>query len=99
MLQSYNPDAALRGVNARNCVYKDVNGWESFEPALTRAEDADIIDIWRCADTIPPEWYEYDREGLERIVDTIYQRRTVIRDLIVSFRTSSRDPFPNWREN
>jgi hypothetical protein len=93
------PDAALRGVYARNSVYSNVTGWESFEPALTRAEEADIIDIWRCAEPIPPEWYEHDREGLQRIVETIYQRRTMIRDLITSFRTSSHDPLPNWREN
>ena len=93
------PDAALRGVYARNCVYNDVTGWESFEPALTKAEEADIIDIWRCAEPIPPEWYEYDRNGLERIVETIHQRRTMIRDLISSFRTSSRSPFPKWSES
>jgi hypothetical protein len=69
------------------------------EPALTKAEEADIIDVWRCAEPIPPEWYEFDYHGLERIVETIYQRRTMIRDLISSFRTSSRNPFPNWREN
>jgi hypothetical protein len=37
--------------------------------------------------------------ALERIVETIYQRRTMIRDLISSFRTSSRSPFPNWTGN
>jgi hypothetical protein len=93
------PDASLRGVYACNGVYKDVSGWESFEPVLTKAEEADIIDIWRSAERIPPEWYEYDRDGMERIVETIYQRRTVIRDLINSFRTSSRDPFPKWTKN
>jgi hypothetical protein len=93
------PDAALRGVYARNCVYKDVTGWESFEPALTRAEEADNLDVWRCAECIPPEWYGYDHDGLERMVEAICQRRTMIRSLISSFRTSSRDPFPNWTEN
>jgi hypothetical protein len=90
------PDTALRGVYARNCVYKDVTSWKSFEPTLTKAEEADIIDIWRCAEPIPPEWYEFDHHGLERIVGTIYQRRTMIRDLITAFRVSSRNPFPSW---
>jgi hypothetical protein len=93
------PDTALRGVYARNCVYKGVTGWDSFEPALTKAEEADIIDIWRCAERIPPEWYEYDREGLERIVETVYHRRGNIRSLIEAFRASSRDPFPNWKND
>ncbi len=31
-------DAPLRGVYARNAVYRDVAGWESFEPWLARIE-------------------------------------------------------------
>jgi hypothetical protein len=91
------PDSPLRGVYARNCVYAGVKGWESFEPALSKAEEADIVDIWRCAEQIPPEWYGYDSEGLERVVDTVHARRQKIRGLIEGFRASSRNPFPNWR--
>ena len=89
----------MRGAYARNNVYASVKGWDSFEPALTRAEEADIIDIWRCAEPIPPEWYSYDYDGLKRVVETLYRRRLIIRDLISAFRYSSRDPFPNWKEN
>lgn len=92
------PDTALRGVYGRNCVYQHVTGWDAFEPALTKAEDADSIDIWRCADPIPPEWYDYDINALEQVVETLYKRRTKIRELIEAFRNSSRNPFPNWRE-
>ena len=91
-------DSPLRGVYARNCVYENVTGWESFEPVLSRAEQADIVDIWRCAEPIVPEWYEHDRAGLERIVETVYERRQSIRSLIDAFRVSSRAPFPNWKE-
>jgi hypothetical protein len=93
------PDAPLRGVYARNCVYAGVTGWEAFEPALTRAEEADPIDLWRCAEPIPPEWYGDDYAALNRMVESLYQRRRVIRDLINAFRNSSRNPFPNWTEN
>ena len=92
------PDAALRGVYASNCVYKDVNGWESFEPALTRAEEADIIDVWRCSEPIPPEWYGHDCPALQQLVEALHQRRGMIRGLIAAFRESSRTPFPNWKE-
>ena len=54
------PDSPLRGIYARNCVYTCVTGWEAFEPALTRAEEVDPIDLWRCAEPIPPEWYAYE---------------------------------------
>jgi hypothetical protein len=93
------PDSPLRGVYARNSVYAGVTGWKSFEPALTRAEQADPVDLWRCAESIIPEWYEYDYDGLRRVVETLYRRRLIIRDLISAFRCSSRDPFPNWKEN
>jgi hypothetical protein len=74
-----------------------VTGWESFEPALTKAEEADIIDIWRCAEVAPPEWYEYDRDGLNRIVESVHQRRSMIRDLITHFATAAAAHFRTGR--
>ena len=44
-------------------------GWEAFEPALSRAEEMDAHTIWRCAAEIPEEWYEGDRDGLNRLVE------------------------------
>ena len=93
------PDHALRGIYARNKVYSAVSGWESFEPALTKAEEADLLDLWRCAEPIPPEWYGYDHHALQRLVESLYRRRRMIRDLISAFRNSSRSPFPNWKES
>jgi len=93
------PDSPLRGAYANNCVYEGVMGWEAFEPALSRAEKMDAHTIWRCAADIPEEWYEEDREGLNRLVETLHHRRRAIRKLITEFRRSSRNPFPNWRES
>ena len=93
------PDLPLHGVYARNCVYQNITGWESFEPTLSKAEQADIIDIWRCAEQIVPEWYGHDGDALERIVEMVYIRRQDIRRLIDAFRQSCRNPFPNWKEN
>jgi hypothetical protein len=59
--------------------------------------DADTI--WRCAVDVPDEWYEGDREGLERLVEKLSERRRIIRDLITDFRSSPRNPFPNWTES
>ena len=93
------PDSPLRGAYANNCVYEGVMGWEAFEPALSRAEEMDAHTIWRCAAEIPEEWYEGDRDGLNRLVEALHRRRRVIRKLITEFRRSSRNPFPNWRES
>lgn len=41
----------------------DVIGWESFEPILSRIEQIDYAELWRCAGQVPYEWYEHDGEG------------------------------------
>jgi hypothetical protein len=89
------PDSPLRGVYA-NCVYEGVTGWGEFEPALSLAEEMDLDTIWRCAADIPEEWYEGDRDGLNRLVEALYNRRESIRQLIATFRKSNRNPFPSW---
>jgi hypothetical protein len=93
------PDFPLRGVYANNCVYQDVRGWNAFEPALSRAEWMDANQIWQLAADIPEEWYECDKDGLNRLVETLCARRSMIRTLISGFRNSSRNPFPNWPES
>ena len=93
------PDFPLRGVYANDCVYQTVRSWDSFEPALTRAESLDPGSIWRFALDIPEEWYEGDRQGLEQLVETLSLRRGLIRNLISDFRNSHRNPFPNWAES
>jgi hypothetical protein len=90
------PDAPLRGVYARNVVYAHVTGWGSFEPWLSRIQGLPIEDLWGIAETVPPEWYEYDDAGLERLVETLWKRRERVPELIHDFRMSSRDPFPGW---
>lgn len=91
------PDSPLRGVYCKNCVYKTVSGWEAFEPGLSRAESMDANDIWQIAADIPEEWYEWDKDGLNRLVETLCLRRSIIHKLIAEFRRSTRNPFPNWR--
>ena len=91
-------DSPQRGVYPRNCVYADVMGWESFEPALSRAEEADILDLWLCAELMPGEWYGHDAGALSKLVEELFARRKRIRELIRDFRYSSRNPFPNWTD-
>jgi len=90
------PDSTLRGVYGRSVVYAGVKGWDSFEPSLTRAEEADIVHLWQCAEMVLPEWCRHDRHALEQLVEALYQRRSTIRTLIAAFRDSPRSPFPNW---
>jgi hypothetical protein len=92
------PDSPLRGVYARNCVYAHVSGWESFDPWLSRVENFDPDAIRDAAGEIPPEWSGHDWQALNRVVETIIERRSKVRELIAAFRDSSRQPFPAWSE-
>jgi len=90
-------DAPLRGVYARNSVYSEVTGWESFEPWLSRIEVFDPQKAWGIAETVPPEWYGGDTTVLELLVEQLLARRGRVKEQIELFRGSSREPFPNWR--
>ncbi len=93
-------DAPLRGVYPRNAVYREVTGWGSFEPWLTRLETMDAAVVWAAAEEIPVEWCGGGDGGdlgeLERLVETLLKRRGRIRELIEGFARSDRMPFPKW---
>jgi hypothetical protein len=89
-------DAPLRGVYARNLVYRTVTNWDSFEPWLSRVKELDPQKIWAIAETVPPEWYGGDLAEMEMLIERLLSRRERIQELITLFRESSREPFPNW---
>jgi len=92
------PDAPLRGIYARHRVYERVRGIESFEPWLTRIEERiDPAAVEEAASEIPPAWYENDAGALEKLLERLLRRRNLTRELIVSAKNSSLQPFPNWK--
>jgi hypothetical protein len=54
-------DASLGGVFNENTVYREVTGWPSFEPWLSRIESFPAETAWAIAEVIPPGWYGGDR--------------------------------------
>ena len=89
---------AFCGVFARNDVYKDVKGWEQFEPWMGRIEAMQPETVYELADELPPDWYGGDRDALEKLIEKLIARRNKVAGLIDEFRKSSRQPFPNWKE-
>jgi hypothetical protein len=89
-------DAPLRGVFARNLVYREIRGWGSFEPWLSRIESLEEERVWAVAEVVPPEWYGGDPSVLEHLIGGLLQRRNRVRELIDEFRVSDRVPFPKW---
>jgi hypothetical protein len=62
---------------------------------LSRIENYSPQGINALADLIPQEWYG-DADDLQRLIEQLIARRGRVRELIDSFRTSTRQPFPNW---
>lgn len=92
------PDGPLRGIYARHRVYESVRGIDSFEPWLTRLETRmDESVLGGIAGDIPPEWYGFDTDALERMLAQLLRRRRLVRELIVQAWKSSAQPFANWK--
>ncbi|MGH9708547.1 MAG: HipA family kinase, partial [Candidatus Acidiferrales bacterium] len=70
----------------------------SFEPWVTRIEEKiDEAVLEEIAGEIPPEWYEFDLDALERMLEQLLRRRSRVRELIVSAWKSTAQPFPHWK--
>jgi hypothetical protein len=92
------PDAPLRGLYMRHRVYEKVCGMDAFEKWLARVESKMTERlVGEIAEGIPPEWYSFDPDALERMLEQLSRRRKLVRELIVAAWKSSVQPFPNWR--
>jgi hypothetical protein len=89
-------DAPLRGVYYRNAVYREITGWDSFEPWLTRLETLAAAVVWDAANEVPPQWYDGNQNEMEALVEKLLVRRGRIRELIGAFGKTDRRPFPKW---
>jgi hypothetical protein len=90
-------DHPAKGINRGQHVYEAVTGWNSFEPTLSRIENFEVDDLWRLASEVPGEWHGCDQEVLSCLIESLYQRRAIIRDLVTEFRDCSPRPFPKWK--
>ncbi len=88
-------DKQLGGCYCKNEVYLGVQGWQSFEPWLSRIETMDFS-IWTSRTGIPPEW-SIGIDELACLLTALNDRRSIVRDLIHNFRISRSMPFPNWQ--
>ncbi len=84
------------GLYGGRYVYEEVTGWDSFEPTLTQIEDVNLGDLWRIASEVPAEWYGRDNNALAHLIEALYKRRAIVRNLIADFRDCSDLPFSNW---
>jgi hypothetical protein len=91
------PDSPIRSLYPRRVVYRDVQGFESFEPFLSRVENLEVSELEDCVRGIPAEWCGERRAELDRLLERLYERRRKVRQALIEARDSSLAPFPNWR--
>jgi hypothetical protein len=90
------PDAPMRGVYMRPCVYSGVVGPESFEPFLSRLEQLSDDLLEEAAASVPPEWYEGRTDELRELIETLADRRSRVARMIFEAQESPRQLFPSW---
>ena len=91
------PDAPLRGLYARNRVYADVTGRESFGPWLERLEERITKKVLASIlQEIPPEWYDDDMDTLLALAEELFRRRERVPEFLLAAKNTNRQPFPNW---
>ncbi|HXC47586.1 MAG TPA: HipA family kinase [Candidatus Sulfotelmatobacter sp.] len=92
------PDAPLRGLYARSRVYEGVTGMDSFGPWLERLEKRITEKVLaELAEEIPPAWYEDDYDAVLRLLEQLQRRKPRVEELILSAKSSNRQPFAAWK--
>jgi HipA-like protein len=90
-------DSPIQGLYFRTSVYEGVQSLDSFEPWLSMIQNfpAETIDAaWRG---IPSSWYLGEEDELERLLETLMKRRSLVPQLIHSVREKRTNAFPAWR--
>lgn len=89
------PDSPLRGLYPSRQAYRNVAGWHSFEPWLSRLENLPEEAIWEAADGLPEEWHEAPFQ-LHRLLERLSGRRHHLRRLLQSAIGAFPVLFSHW---
>jgi hypothetical protein len=74
-----------------------VTGSQSFGPWIERLEKRITEEVFDdLIGEIPPEWYDDDLDGVMRLAERLYRRRTLVPELLLAAKNTTRHPFPNW---
>jgi len=85
-------ESALQGLYPRRMVYETATSLEDFQPFLERVQHFPEEVLDRAVRSIPPDWIENEEEELERLLESLMQRRKRIVELVEQSHAS----FPRW---
>jgi hypothetical protein len=89
-------DSPLQGLYHRPAVYRNVRGWNDFEPWLERIVHFPESVVDQALKQIPAAWLEQDQEALLTLLDRLLQRRKRVPDLLDACRRERTNLFPAW---
>ncbi len=87
---------SAQGLSQQSQVYRDITGWESFEPFIESLMSASPAIVWAIAQDIPTEWYEGRRGDLEALIESLLRRRSSMYALVDKQRVCTPHLFPLW---
>jgi hypothetical protein len=89
-------DSPAQGFYFRPLVYSHVRSIQDFQPWLDQIVHFPEEVMDEAYRQLPSAWLNGDRDGAERLLERLYERRKRIADLIETGRRGRANFFPNW---
>ena len=90
-------DSPIQGLYFRPVVYREIRGFDDFQPWLDRLIyfPEQIFDD--AVKQIPPVWLDGEDQELDRLLNNLMARRKRVPELLRECSAARNTPFPNWK--
>jgi hypothetical protein len=89
-------DSPLMGLYPRRMVYESVRSLDDFQPWLGQVMHFPEEVFDSALKQVPPQWIQGEEEQFEQLLARLYDRRSLVPELIRESGRSRGSPFPNW---
>lgn len=90
-------DSPIQGLYFRTSVYRNVRGWDDFQPWLEQIANFPESVVDDALKQIPAEWMDGDGGRLQALLEKLMTRRKRVAGLIQECSRGRVNPFPNWQ--
>jgi len=90
-------ESALTGLYSRRMVYQNVKSLADFEPWLTRVLNFPDEVLDKALRKLPGDWIGGEEDQLEKMLESLQQRKARIAELMQGCREAPGSPFPLWQ--
>jgi hypothetical protein len=89
-------DTFATGLYFRPAVYREVRGFDDFQPWLDRVVNLPEHVIDDALRQLPPEWVGDDADTLNHLLERLMERRRRVPELLRDCARGGANSFPNW---